>query len=95
MAVRIVCINKSGGDHENPHEAVSHYGWKNEITGDSNKATRLSMVAWIEEGNHAYVGTGSIKVYCEVRQSRNGTKFLQTKSDGEWSNNLLSLPECT
>lgn len=37
MAVRITCIHKSGGYHENPHEAISDFGWINEATNATGK----------------------------------------------------------
>lgn len=96
MAVQIICINKDGGDHHDPHEAVSHYGWINEQNGKRGKNDRRSMVAWVKEGNQAYVKDGyGNTAYCEVRQSAHGTEFLQTVSDGRFTNNLLELPECT
>lgn len=96
MAIRITCINKDDGNHKNPHEAISHYGWTNESTNKSGKNDRLSMVAWVEkEGNDAYVkDTIGIQAYCYVRISSIGTKFLQTYADNKYTNNLLSLPEC-
>lgn len=30
MAIRITCINKDNGDHENPNLAITHLGWINE-----------------------------------------------------------------
>ena len=27
MTIRITCINKDGGNHENPNVAISHLGW--------------------------------------------------------------------
>ncbi len=93
--VRIVCINKDGGNHNNPHEAISHYGWLNESTGKSGKETRPDMVAWVEKGNTAYVkDNNGNTAKCGVRTSKNGIKFLQTYSDGYYNDNLLSLPEC-
>ncbi len=92
--VRIVCINKDGGNHSNSHEAISHYGWIN-AHGKRDRSTRAEMVRWIEEGNRAYVEDVSRdRAYCYVRTSPHGTKFLQTFSDGNFTNNLLSLPEC-
>lgn len=95
MSVRIVCINKDNGNHENPHEAISHYGWANESTNSTGKNDRLSMVNWVKKGNKAYVKDrfGNV-AYCMVRKSPKGTEFLQTVSDGRYTNNLLSLPEC-
>lgn len=96
MEVRIVCINKDGGNHDNPNEAVSHYGWLNEMTNESNKAGRQAMVDWVNKGNKAYVVSkyGTSRVYCYVRTSVNGTEFLQTYSNGTYTDNLLELPEC-
>jgi Protein of unknown function (DUF3892) len=96
MAIRITCINKSGGYHADPHHAISHLGWKNEQTGNTGRSARLEIYDWIKEkngvafvldrlGNKAYVGT---------RENANGTKFLQTYADRVWTDNLLSLPEC-
>lgn len=96
MAVRIVCINKDGGNHYDPHEAISHYGWLDESKNERGKSTREVMVDYIENKNgQAYVIDSSArKVYCYVRKSSNGIKFLQTYSDNRYTNNLLELPEC-
>lgn len=95
MAVRITCINKSGGYHENPHEAISYYGWQNEETGATGKNDRQSMVKWVDDGGIAYVkDIYGNKIDCYVNQSRNGTKFLQTHKDKTPTDNLLKLPEC-
>lgn len=96
MTVQIMCINKDGGNHQNPHEAISHYGWA-EVGKPSNngKASRAEMVRYLEvKGNFAYVTDGVSKAYCYVRTNDNGTKFLQTVSDGKYTDNLLSLSEC-
>jgi hypothetical protein len=29
MTIKITCITKSGGNHENPYEAISRLGWVN------------------------------------------------------------------
>lgn len=96
MAVRIRCINKDAGNHSNPHEAISHYGWIDEATGKQDKSDRNSMVEWMLKNNGvAYVTDAwDRKVFCIVRESPNGTKFLQTISDNRVTNNLLELPEC-
>ena len=95
MTVRITCINKAGGYHEDPHEVVTHYGWLNEGTNEANKADRQSMVNWVKQGNFAYVKDiyGDV-AYCFVNKSRNGTEFLQTHRDNIPTDNLLKLPEC-
>ena len=97
MSVRIVCINKDNGDHDDPHESISHYGWQNENDGSRGKSTRSEMVKFIEtDKGQAYVkdSTGNV-AYCVVRTNpRTGNKFLQTIADSRFTNNLLSLMEC-
>ena len=97
MSRRITCINKDGGNHENPHEAISYYGWKNESTNESGKDHRSIMVQWVKKyGNRsAYVKDESgNKAYCYVRTSSRGTNFLQTYANNQPTDNLLSLIEC-
>ena len=96
MAVRIVCINKSGGYHENPHEAVTHYGWQNEANGETGKNDRQSMVNWVKNDNGTAYVLDSLgnKAYCYVNTSRSGTEFLQTYADKTLTDNLLKLNEC-
>lgn len=94
MAVRIIAIRKDHGNHYNPHEAISHYKWLNEQSGESGIADRSSMVDWVERGNQAYVSSKDGTVNCYVNQSPTGTKFLETRADSRSSNNLLNLPEC-
>ena len=95
MAVRIHCINKSGGYHDNPHEAISHYGWIDESTNEKGRSNRQTMVNWVKAGGVAYVtDQQGNRVYCVVKTSTRGTEFLQTESDGRPTNNLLELPEC-
>jgi hypothetical protein len=96
MSVRITCIKKSNGYHEDPHHAISEVGWIDEQTNETGRATRLEMYVWIKDkngvasvsdsrGNKARVGT---------REHTNGTKYLQTYADGVWTDNLLALSEC-
>ncbi len=95
MTVRIIAIRKAGGHHYDPHEAISHYKWVNEITGNSAIEPRPDMVDWILNKNgRAYVSSQEGTVYCEVKKSPSGTLYLQTTTDRQSSNNLLNLPEC-
>lgn len=97
MAVRITCVDKPSGNIQDPHEAISQYGWVNESNPtETGINSRVSMVAWVEGGGTAYVKDSQGNVaYCQVRTSVNGTKFLQTVTDRKWSDNLLSLQKCT
>lgn len=95
MEVQIKCINKSSGNHDNPHEAISHYGYFSEKSGKTEKIKRQVMVDWVKQGNRAYVRDlkGDV-AYCGRRKSVSGTEFLQTYADNVYTDNLLSLPEC-
>ena len=95
MAIRITCINKSGGDHVDPHHAISKLGWTEDGTGKTDKSTRLQIYDWIKEGGVAYVlDARGNKASVKTREHANGTKFVQTYADGVWTDNLLALPEC-
>lgn len=94
MSIRITCINKDNGDHYDPHESITHLGWINESTRESNVSTRLEIVKFIEGNGFAYVADNYSKVYLVVRTSIHGNKYVQTLADGRLTNNLLELPEC-
>ncbi len=96
MAVKITCIDKPSGNLQDPHEAISQYGWFNETTQESGVASRDEMVDFMKKGGSAYVKDSfGNQAFCRLRQNIYGTEFLQTITDGKWSDNLLSLPRCT
>lgn len=90
--VEIIAIRKDGGNHYNENEAITDLRWINHFNKKIGESTRASMIRYIKEGNHAYVSSGIKKAYCYIRNNGN-IEFLQTISDGYYSNNLLSLPE--
>ena len=95
MAVRITCINKSNGYHEDPHHAISDLGWTEDGTGKSGKSSRQQVYDWIKQGGAAYVRDAKgNQAFVGTREHANGTKFLQTHADQVWTDNLLALPEC-
>jgi hypothetical protein len=96
MSVRITCIKKSGGNHEDPHHAIERLGWINEETGKTGNNTRLEMYEWIKNQNGiAYVvDSRRNKARVAARENARGTKYLQTYADRVWTDNLLALPEC-
>lgn len=96
MAIRITCINKDSGYHENPNLAITHLGWINEQTRSTGKYTRLEMYNWVKDENgDAYVtDTYGNKAKVITAETYNGTKYLKTEADSSTKNNLLSLPEC-
>ncbi|WPO82153.1 DUF3892 domain-containing protein [Chryseobacterium sp. JJR-5R] len=96
MAIKIKCINKDNGYHENPNLAITHLGWINEQTNESGKNTRLEIYDWIKnEQGEAYVkDVYGNKAKVIIAETYNGTKYLKTEADNSTRNNLLSLPEC-
>jgi hypothetical protein len=96
MSVRITCINKSGGYHQDPHHAISDLGWIEDGTGKTGKSTRLQIYNWLKNDNGvAYVQDWrGNKAYLYPRENAHGTQFVQTQADGVWTDNMLALPEC-
>lgn len=96
MPIKITCINKDNGYHENPNVAISYLGWINEATGNTGKNTRIEIYNWIKDkGGYAYVrdryGNQAKVITAETHL---GTKYVKTVADTTTMNNLLSLPEC-
>jgi hypothetical protein len=95
MAIRITCINKEHGYHQDPHHAIENLGWINEENNKTGKNTRLEIYNWLKDGGTAYVTDRyNNRAYVYPRENANGTKFVQTRADNVWTDNLLSLPEC-
>lgn len=96
MSVRIHCINKDNGDHDDPHEAITNFGWINEQTGERGRSTRQQMVDFIDsDKGSAYVKDDYNNiVYCYTRQGKR-FRFLQTYANSRPTDNLLKLSECS
>jgi len=96
MSIRITCIKKSNGHHEDPHRAISELGWINEQTNETNRSTRLEIYDWIKNHNGvaSVVDARGNKARVGAREHANGTKYVQTYADRVWTDNLLALPEC-
>ena len=96
MSVRITCINKDNGNHENPHVAITDLGWINESSNETGKSTRLQVYDWIKDKNgFAYVrDSEGNQVTVGTAVTDKGTKYVRTYRDKVWTDNLLALPEC-
>lgn len=95
MAVRITCINKANGQHENPYTAISHLGWSQDGTGNTGRSTREQMYDWIKNQNgQAYVQAGTARARVITAVSSRGTRYVKTEADSTDRDNLLKLPEC-
>jgi hypothetical protein len=94
MAIRITCIRKDGGDHENPYVAISSLSWINESTGEKNNSTRVQMYDWVVSGGHAFVQGVASRAQLIGEISSRGNKYVKTMANDTSSDNLLKLPEC-
>lgn len=84
---QVNCINKPHRD--SPHEAISHLG------GNHWKMTRLDVWQRLtSKTDQFFTQVNGRRAYLYPRESSNGTKYVQTHADNQWTNNLLSLPEC-
>lgn len=96
MSIKIICINKDHGNHENPNVAITHLGWVNEITKESGKSTRLQIYNWLknDKGEAYVIDQNGKKAKLITAETSRGTVFVKTEADTSLRNNLLALPEC-
>lgn len=95
MAVRITCINKANGQHENPYVAISHLGWIEDGTGKSGKNSREEIYDFVVNKNgEAYVAAGSTRARLIGAISPRGTRYVKTAANSTERDNLLEVPEC-
>jgi len=95
MSVRITCISKANGQHENPYVAISHLNWVNEGTGATGRNTRDEIYDWVVSKNGvAYVAGAGLRAELIGAISARGTRYVRTRADSTDQDNLLKLPEC-
>lgn len=88
--VLVTCINKK--DRNSSHEGITHLG--NPNAGSGWKWTRADVIASIEaKTNTFYTYVNGNRGNIGVVNGPNG-KYVRTYADGQWNDNLLSLPEC-
>jgi hypothetical protein len=91
--VRIHCINKERGNHYDPHEGITRFGWIDQ-TDKRGAFTREQMIAYLERGGKAYVRDRYGDTAMLVVRDRLGRKYVKTVADGRETDNLLFLSEC-
>jgi hypothetical protein len=90
LSINVTAIRLEGGSK---HEHITHLWWVGREDNKPGDASRASVVAWIEEGGRAYVrDEQGHDVAVHVVTPPSGPKYLQTRADGIWTDNLLSLP---
>lgn len=92
MSVQITHVRLSP-PNSNDHQAITHVAWTNPENGKSDNSTKPVMVDWIDnKGGSAYTSNGSKRASVGVVKPQVGEPYLRTYADGQWNNNLLSLP---
>nr|WP_142060458.1 DUF3892 domain-containing protein [Pseudarthrobacter sp. B4EP4b] len=90
MAVRVTHVRLSGFDS---HENITHFQWIEEETCKTGWNNKASMVEWMDvQGGRAYVGSSNARAEVGVIKPEGRAPYLRTYADGDWNNNLLSLP---
>jgi len=91
MAIQITAVRLSGGT---THEHITHLWWTNPADAKTGDNTRAQIVTWIEDKKgQAYTSdTGGHRAEVAVVTPPRGEKYLRTRADGVWTNNLLALP---
>lgn len=88
MAVYVTARHMVGGSG---HEHISQVKWENRETGATGSSTRETMVDWIKnKSGEARVADGTSFVKVGVVEA--STPYIRTYADGDWTDNLLSLP---
>ncbi|MFE9776490.1 DUF3892 domain-containing protein [Streptomyces sp. NPDC005931] len=92
MAIQITAVRLSTGG--TTHEHITHLWWTEQASGKTGDNTRAQIVDWIEnQAGKAYTSdrAGHRTEVAVVTPAR-GEKYLRTRADGVWTNNLLALP---
>ena len=91
MSIRITAVHLVGGV---THQHIAEVKWDTLETSGSGQSPRANIVAWLDTSttNVAWVGTGANAVRVHVVRPAVGEAYIQTVADGQWANNLLSLP---
>ena len=96
MAVRIICIKKDEGKHENPYIAIDYLEWINERINVKGVTDRTKIHDWIknEDGEAYIIDRKGNKTYLIPAISPQGTKYVKTVNDETAPDCLLELPAC-
>ncbi|GAA2568906.1 DUF3892 domain-containing protein [Microbacterium binotii] len=80
------------GSTKKTEDEIVRYKWRGIESNDAGESDKPTLVAWVDDNGKAYVGSGSSRVSVGVVKPQYGQPYLRTYADGEWTNNLLSLP---
>jgi hypothetical protein len=96
MSVKITCIKKDNGNHENPYAAITSMSRLNEADQKTGTNSREEMYNFVNDGGEANVkDAAGNKAKLIARTTDKGTKYVKTAADDVKSDNLLKLKECS
>lgn len=88
---QVTCINKP--DRNSTHEHITHIG----NSAGAWRLTREEAIKRIDakkDGFYTLDPVSKNRAEVGVVREMGTAPFLRTYADGQWNNNLLSLPEC-
>jgi hypothetical protein len=95
MAIRITCIKRDAGVHENPYMAISSFGYIDDRSGEKGMLTKEAMYNWVLRGGQVYVkDPAGEPAYLVTAVNHEGKRYVKIKSGGAGEAALLSLEEC-
>jgi hypothetical protein len=96
MSIKITCISKDSGNHENPYVAIESLTWINEQDSKTGSTTRETMYDWVVNKNGVAYVTDALgnTAYLVGAISPRGTRYVKTVADETTTDNLLKLLEC-
>lgn len=87
--VYIMAVHMSGGTG---HEHIAEVVWTNPSDGATGNSTKAVMVDWIDNKSGVARVRGA-QGDAQVGVVNGTPPYLRTSADGQWTNNLLSLPK--
>lgn len=86
--VQVTCIRKQHS--QGAHEHITHVG------ADGRIWSREQVIAWIGSQQHSFhtLDAKGRRAEIGVMYEAGKAPYLRTYADGEWNDNLLSLPQC-
>jgi hypothetical protein len=94
MSIRITCISKAAGDHENPYVAISKLGWVNLLNPtEKRSSTRMEMYEFVLKGGEAFVydrtGTIRSKLICPELLDKRFDVIIKKLNDLKWTKSII------
>ena len=90
MSIRVTHVHMSPGG--TAHEHIESVRWEEQGINNTGAYTVAQMVDFLDRNGKAFTLEGGTRAEIYVRRNHGTKPFIQTASDGVWSNNLLSLP---